>query len=233
MKKSLPAIILLSGFALTGCKVDFETEVNLKDLSTKEPILVDGNLNFEVPACASHEDSRKESNSLIELKQNVPTIFREAKFVECYKKKFDSYAHFTVPVNVSAFEKGVKIHDTDIYLYSAASENVIAGIHLNDNLIKRINKYQKDSSNKMEFDFNIKINNNDKQIKPIALSTFIKLSNGETVPSAALPFNWKIANSMTFKLSDVAKDTLLKTGHYTFLVNLEYLTSLYNPQIKK
>ncbi len=62
--------------------------------------MVKGNIDIEVSSCNDYEDSRKESKNLIELKQKVPTIFKNAEYVECYRKKFDSYAHFTIPVAV-------------------------------------------------------------------------------------------------------------------------------------
>ena len=78
MKKILPVLIAVS--MLAGCKVDVETTVNTDDLVSHEHKLVTGNINVEVPACNDFEDSRKESKSLIRIKEQMPAVFSGAYY---------------------------------------------------------------------------------------------------------------------------------------------------------
>ncbi len=220
------AVLVASILVLAGCKVDMETEVNLNDLSAKDSKIVDGHLNFEVPSCTSHEDSRKESNSLIKIKEKVPTIFREAKYVECYSKKFNSYAHFTIPVNVGELDGEGKVLDADVYLFASPKEKIAMGILLTKELRARINKSQKNEINKMDLNFSVKINKEATPLRVNVLGAFMTGADGTVEPMVADKLNWDSNKALTFTLSDVAKTKLLEKGIYPLLVTPGYLTAM-------
>jgi len=103
---------------ITGCKATVETEVSLTDIQQSESKLINGDLYVEVAACNSYEDSRKPSDSLVRAKQNVPSIFNGAEFVECFSKEFDSFAHFSIPIALDKDEDGKMASDSHINLIS-------------------------------------------------------------------------------------------------------------------
>ena len=123
--KSSFTIICITLLLLSGCKATVETKVSLKDILNSKTKNIDGNLYVEVAACSSYEDSRKPSNSLIKATETIPSIFSDANYIECFKKKFDSFAHFSVPIVLDkdrdgkfASEKHINIVSNDKVLLS-------------------------------------------------------------------------------------------------------------------
>lgn len=84
--------------ALSGCKIDMGTTIPLSGLLGSELKTGTANLYIEVPGCNSYEDSRQPSKSLIDAKDEIAQILPDSEFKECFKKKFDSFASFSVPV---------------------------------------------------------------------------------------------------------------------------------------
>ncbi|MBK5143197.1 hypothetical protein I2494_05625 [Budviciaceae bacterium BWR-B9] len=215
MKKIVPVVAV--GLLLSGCKVDMNTTVDLNDLMSSTHKAVSGKLSFEVPACSSHEDSRKESKSLTDLKAQVPTIFRNAQFTECYTKQFSSYADFAIPVDVGSMDEPTNMADTDIYIVSSKKHRTLAGIVLNKDLIERIRKAQKNAMNKMDFDISVTINRGDNTLSGYMVGVYQTFPDGKKVPASFAPLNWENAKTLTFTLSDVSTEQLFTDSSYTFL----------------
>lgn len=220
MKRKI--LLFISIFILFGCKVDVSADVNISDLFNNQHKMVAADINFEVPSCNDFDDSRNDSKSLIELKNTMPSIFRDSKFVECYKSKFDSFAHFKIPVSVGSADSPEKINDTDIILSSSKENKVIASIYLNDGLIKRIKQYEKKSRTKLDFNISITLHKDIKEpLLAKQLSVFVTTVDGETRPVIASDINWASTNPIKFTLSDVAKASLFQNGAYPFLVDAD------------
>ncbi|MDE9429047.1 hypothetical protein KKJ17_07335 [Xenorhabdus bovienii] len=215
------SVIALSVLALTGCKVGLDTEVNLSDILAQEHKIVQGNLNVEVTSCSTSGDSRQESKSLIEAKQKIPTIFKNAEFLECYRKDFDSFAHFTIPIDVGSVQDPINQQNTDVYIYSNKKQKIIAELKLTDALIGRINKAKKDLS-LMKFNFAVKIHRTKEPINVKALGVFMTSDKGQTTPMVYEDFEWSKSKYATFKLSDVAVNSLLTKGKHPLLLEVDY-----------
>lgn len=84
--------------ALSGCKIDMGATIPFSGLLGSELKTGTADLYVEVPSCNSYEDSRQPSQSLIDARNEISQILPDSEFKECFNKKFDSYAHFSVPV---------------------------------------------------------------------------------------------------------------------------------------
>ncbi|HEK3213102.1 TPA: hypothetical protein ACNV0S_001153 [Proteus mirabilis] len=220
MKKIFMVAVISS--LLVGCKVDLETKINTDNLLSSEQNIVKGDINFEVSSCNDFEDSRKGSKSLIELKNKVPEIFRDAEYVECYKQKLNSFAHFSIPVGVGKVEDGQNTVDTDLMVFSY--KEILAGVYASEGVIKRIKQAEKNSHQKMDFSISIILMpGNVKMDKVVALGvTFTgDTSKNDPVLISRIKFGNK---PLTFKLSDVSVNQLMQYGMVPFLVTPEYFT---------
>lgn len=219
MKKLL--LVTSITLALTGCKVDFETEVNIDDLVTPGVKLMSGVVKFEVPACTDYEDSRKESRSLTELKQKVPNVFRNAQFTECYTQKMTSYAAFSIPVGVGKITNDTKeIVDTDLYILS--QEKVIAGVMLTEQARERLKNAEKNAMGSFNFNVSVLLKKNKQEIpKAIVISSIYSNPKGDVFPM----LNKKLSITKMdakFTLSDVSVKLLMNDGFVPVLVEPEY-----------
>ena len=98
-KKVILGLAVVSAvLTLTGCKIDMGATIPFSGLLGDEIKTGSADLYVEVPGCNSYEDSRQPSNSLIKAKNEISQILPDSEFKECFNKKFDSYAHFSVPV---------------------------------------------------------------------------------------------------------------------------------------
>ncbi|MDY7522456.1 hypothetical protein SBO61_30755, partial [Bacillus thuringiensis] len=208
--------VALSVLALSGCKVDVSTEVNLDDVQSHEHKLAKGDINFEVSSCKDFEDSRIESKSLKELKETIPSIVRGAQFVECYDKRMDSFAHFTVPVGVGRFGEQAKEQDADIYIFSQG--DILAGVYMDKNLIQKIKKHEKDAIGSFDFSISVKVNSDGKPETLKVIGAFMKGKNFNNHPAIVQNLEWKGKDPITFSLSDVSIESLMRNGSVPFLV---------------
>ncbi|PHM33556.1 hypothetical protein Xmau_04515 [Xenorhabdus mauleonii] len=221
MKKWLVAAA--SVLVLSGCKVDVETKVNTDDLTSVEHKLVQGDINVEVSSCANYDDSRQESKDLINLKQKIPTIFTEAKYVECYRKNFDSYAHFTIPVAVGVLPDGGQLGSkADVFILS--HKEAYAGAVIPKNVLAKIKKAQKDMMGKLDIRMSVILEKGAKPVPTlISLGTYMTSGKNKDYPLVANGVN--LAKEMKFRLSDVS-NTALSNGEFVpFLVTPDYFNS--------
>ncbi|PHM68899.1 hypothetical protein [Xenorhabdus sp. KJ12.1] len=215
--------IASSVLILSGCKVDVETKVNTDDLTSVEHKLVKGNIDIEVSSCNDYEDSRKESKNVIELKKKIPTIFKNAEYVECYRKKFDSYAHFTIPVAVGVSPENGLSHDADVFILS--HQKTYAGALIPKDVLDRIKKAQKDMMGKLDIRMTIILERGSKPVPTlVSLGTYLTSAKNKDYPVVASGIN--LAKEMKFRLSDVSNSALSTGELVSFLVTPDYFDFL-------
>lgn len=90
--------VVASALALNGCKIDMGASIPLSGLLGSELKTGSADLYVEVPACNSYEDSRQPSKGLVDAKNEIAKIIPESEFKECFQKKFNSFASFSVPI---------------------------------------------------------------------------------------------------------------------------------------
>jgi hypothetical protein len=144
---------------LTGCKATVETEVSLQDILESKTKTISGDLYVEVAACNNYEDSRKPSDSVVKSQQIIPSIFADAKYIECFSKKFDSFAHFSIPVVLDKDKDGKFASESHVNIISNSESLLTIGIPQS---IKANMERVKNNSfgiNSFDLKVNIKINN--------------------------------------------------------------------------
>lgn len=208
--------IAVASLILSGCKVGVETYVNTDDLQSTEQKEVSADLNFEVASCSSSEDSRVESDSLLKIKSKIPTIFKDAEYVDCYSKNFNSFAHFKIPVSVGVRQKDVPFKN-DIYLYSDG--NILAGIGAKKELISRIKQAERDMPSGMDFNITINVIKGDSPLPKIV--TVLGSFADKTYPVLVRNLDFKI-KKVPLTLSDVSVQSLLEDGAVPFMVKPDY-----------
>ncbi|MFK3558981.1 DUF7424 family protein [Pasteurella multocida] len=200
MKKTLT----ISAIALTlaGCKVDMSTDVMLSTLNepTKEII---SNVAVEVASCTSYEDSRKESDSLIRIKEKLPTIFNGAKFVECYKKKMDSFAIFTVPVFIGKDEPA-----GDYNLWVHGTERVPLIISASKKFRESLHNFKKREISKLNINSFLNVKNDTNNVLKFRMTS--AYLGDIPVSNISYIHTFKPNDLYSIKLSNVATDALLR-----------------------
>ncbi|EJF8031392.1 hypothetical protein M9M37_001855 [Escherichia coli] len=217
IRKYLPICIAL---VLTGCKVELTTIVNMDDVLSREHKEVTADLNFEVAACNDYEDSRKESQSLTQVKEQIPDIFDGAKYVECYNKKLNSYAHFRVPVDVGAIYENMVLANpnADIFVTSKIDDGNIAVLALSDKVRAKLDKAKKSAATDFDFDISVTIIHPSNPIKFVTQGIFVTNSREVKTPIDSGALDWNTPTDMTFTLSDVGRASLFKNGVHEILM---------------
>ncbi|HAU06502.1 MAG TPA: hypothetical protein DCS49_01765 [Gammaproteobacteria bacterium] len=151
--------VLVITVLLGGCKATVESEVSLKDILESKTKSISGDLYVEVAGCNSHEDSRKPSNSVTKAQQTIPSIFADAKYIECFSKRFDSFAHFNVPVVLDKDKDGKLASESHINIISNSESLLTVGIP--QSIKANMERVKANSFGASSFDLkvNIKINN--------------------------------------------------------------------------
>lgn len=153
MIKHYPLIIL--AVLLTACKTNVETTVKLSDLLEAETKALQGDMYLEVTNCHDYEDSRKPSDAVIEAKKTIPGVFPDAEYVECFRKQFDSYAHFTLPVMLDKDKDEQLASSEHINIYS--NDSTLLGVGIPETIQKRIEQVEEDNFGATSFDLNVTI----------------------------------------------------------------------------
>ncbi len=194
--------LLFAIASLSGCKAFVETEVKLSELLAAKTKDISGELYIEVSGCASYEDSRQESQALIKARNTIPQIFSGAKYVECFKKQFNSYAHFSLPIKLDKDKDGKFASDSLLNIVSNESGLLTVGIPSVIN--QRIEQLRKDSFGTESFDliFSIKVINDTGKDHPFkVISAYI-----DDTPYVYGDLTSKAGGSFTVRLSDVSVD---------------------------
>jgi len=120
-------ILIISAILfLSGCNGLIETEVKLSDLQKTTKTTISGDLYIQVAACNDFADSRIVSDSVKESKLTVPSIFKDAKYIECFEKEFKSYTHFKIPMIIS--KKNELVSNDYIHIISNGKNLLDVGV---------------------------------------------------------------------------------------------------------
>lgn len=208
------SLVVLSVILLAGCKTTVETEVSVSDLLTSGTKTIPGNLYVEVAACNDHEDSRKPSSTLIKTQEIVPTVFPEAKYEECYRQKFDSFARFIVPIVLDKDQDG-----------KLASENHVNIVSNKDNLLSvavpEVIKSNLDKAKHQgpgtafKMNVSIKVNNDSGQDFPFT----VMASYVDDQPQVFSNLTAPAGSSFVVRLSDVSVSSALDNGSTRVLIH--------------
>lgn len=207
--KKFRLAILTSALILVGCKTEISATIPFSEMFSSGIKETSAELKIEVPACEDFEDSRKESDSLVRARDEIIKIMPTAKFTDCHKEKFESFATFSLPINFgqATIEEWEKVSNISLITPAAPNgQNELGSIlYIPNEIQKSIEKSQNDpfSMNKIEIS-NIKIrinfkNDIDKEVTAMIPSAFV---NGE--PSQTLEFTIGKAKTAEVLLSDVS-----------------------------
>ncbi|MNK70365.1 hypothetical protein D3C87_897830 [compost metagenome] len=214
MKRITVATLVISAAMLAGCKTTVETEVNLSDLLNSSTKQLAGNLLVEVPGCQSHEDSRQPSKLLLDVQQAVPGIFSDAKYEECYRKGFDSFARFSLPIFLDKDMDGKLASASHINLIS--NEKELLSVRVPESIKTKINNAQKKSPvGKLDMKFAIKVKNDTgKELPFSAVAVFI-----DQGPHVLSNLTTKAGKSFLVTLSDVSAKAAVDSGNAMVLMH--------------
>ena len=199
----LPIIFMV---ILSGCQTLVETNIKLSELQTlKSNKVVNSDLYVQVAACNDFQDSRKESSSVVQSKQTIPSIFEDAKYVECFMKEFESYTHFTIPTVLT----NGQVLDAN-YINILSNQKHLLSVGIPSSIKSSIERVKSNSYGMTALDLNIQISlENDTQttVEFRALSAYV---NGS--PSIYDKASVESSKSVKVVLSDVSTDNALENG---------------------
>jgi len=209
MKKIIILLIAVV-FLLSGCKAIIELVIDLTDLTTSKTKQLTADMYAEVTGCNDYEDSRKPSNSVIEAKKTIPDIFQGAQYVECFKKRFESFVHFKIPVILDKDKDGKPAKDGIVNIYS--NDSILLGLGFPKQIDQKLEQIKKKSFGIGGIDdliVKIKIKNNTGTDFPFrVISSYI-----DDEPYVYGEMNSPKGSSFTVKLSDVTVDQALKKSY--------------------
>ncbi|MGR6981229.1 DUF7424 family protein [Testudinibacter sp. P27/CKL/0425] len=200
MKKYLT--LSLCALVLSACKIEIEKDISLKAI-LNDPIKTEtALLNVEISSCNNHDDSRQPSESLINIKQQIPTVFPNATFKECYKKKFDSFASFELPIGVGVYDGSSKL-ENDINILSYGELKLWAST--SKKLAANIRKFlKKEHISNLELDVLLKVKNDTGESQKFTVSSAYL----DGAPVSLGEFNFEKEKTILFKLANSSADRL-------------------------
>lgn len=196
-------LILLSIFIFSGCQGLIETNVNLSDLQSSTNKKVRGDLYIQVAGCSDFSDSRKVSDAVVQSKQTIPSIFKDAQYVECFQKEFQSYTHFTIPMILSD-------KSSNEYISIISNKDSLLNVSVPPSIKQNIDRVKANSFGINDLDLSVNINfknDTNKKLSFYAISSYI----GDT-PAIYDKFYTEPNSSFTVRLSDVSVDYALING---------------------
>ncbi len=203
MKSRVIVSMIAASLLLVGCKSELEVNTKYSELTTQPVHTQTAVANIGIVACSSHEDSRKPSDSLIEVQQKIPGVFKGAKYKECYTKNMEVFASFEIPVGVGKADPSNK-YENDINIISQEDGGFLA--QATNDFYKRYRDFLKSN---MISDVDMKINiaiSNDSG-KDMNLNCFATYVDG--FPCAIGNTVVKNGASAVFSLSNVSADTII------------------------
>ena len=206
------SILVISGL-ITGCKFTTEVSVTMSELMERKNKDIIGDLYVEVPSCNDHRDSRNPSKSVIEARESIPGVFKGARYVECFRKNFDSMAHFKIPMNIRPSLSNLNDLDHISIVFNADNELMVGMPY---SLRKRIDDMRKRNLRSVDLIVNINVKNdsgNDFNFMGIAAYF------------GGRPYTYteaisKSGNSFLVKLSDVSVSRIMQYGATTVFKKL-------------
>lgn len=206
MKKILSAVAIL--LTLSSCKATIETEVSLKDILESKTKNISGDFYVEVASCNSYEDSRKLSSSVIEAQQTIPSIFDDAKYIACFSKKFDSFAHFSIPVILDKDKDGKLASESHLNIISNNETLLMVGIPRS--IKANLERVKSNSFGVTSFDLQVKIKINNDTEKEFPFKVIAAYVEGE--PYVYGELSSKVNDVFSVTLSDVSVSSALDNG---------------------
>ena len=198
--------LILTTTTLAACKTTIETQVSLSDILGSEPRTFVGDLYFEVASCHDYEDSRQPSKSLLRARDEVPVVFPDAKYVECFSQRSDSLAHFKTEV---ALVRNANALAADRINLVAFNPDVLLAVAIPESMRNRLNRMREDNLTSLDLEVIIHVKNDTGKDFPIrVLAAYI---NDDPAIYGVLTSK-PDRERFTLKLSDVSIDAALKYG---------------------
>lgn len=188
--------------SLSACKTEVEKDISLNTLLNNPINTESALLNVEIASCNSHEDSRKPSDALIKIQEQIPTVFAQAKYKECFSKKMESFASFEIPIGVGRVDDNTVL-ENDISIYSYKNRQL--NIKTSDTLANNIREFVKrEYINKLEFNILLNVTNDTEENRNFMLySAYL-----DNAPATIRNFSFKKGSSIHIKLSNTSADSL-------------------------
>lgn len=202
-------LALLSGVViLTGCKTVIGTEVSLLDIIDSKTKVIGGHLFAEVASCDSFEDSRKPSDAVLEAQRTIPTVFNDAKYIECYSKEFESYAHFSIPITLDKDADGKLASEDHINIIS--NKDTLLSVGVPGSIKTNLERVEKENMGMVSFDIKVQINVKNDTGKDFPFKVFSAYVQNYPYIFGELSANKD--SGFLVRLSDVSVDNALQSG---------------------
>lgn len=214
MKKYASGLLLIS--LLFGCKAEVETKITFSEITSGVTKTTSGDIYVEITACGDHDDTRKPSDSLLQAKSKIPSIFEGAQYVECFNKKMDTFAHFKIPVSIDGNNDGKLESDSAITLLS---EKGIMYVAVPSALAKRINEAKNDPEGAGLTDISIQINMNNDTKDGIIFKAFSSYIDGHPYVFTTLCAHPN--DPFVVRISNVSVDEALSEGKSAVIAIVE------------
>jgi len=205
MKKYASILLLVS--LLVGCKAEVETTIAFSEIASGATKTTTGDIYVEITACGDHDDTRKPSESLLQAKSKIPSIFEGAQYIECFNKKLDTFAHFKIPISIDGNNNGKLESDNALTLLT---EKGVLYVAVPSVLAKRIKDAKNDPEGGGLTDISIQINMNNDTKDGIIFKAFSSYIDGRPYVYSTLCAH---ANDpFVVRISNVSVDEALTDG---------------------
>lgn len=207
---------LLLAVLLVGCKAEVETKITYSEIMSGVTKTTSGDIYVEITACGDHEDTRKASESLLQAKSKIPSIFEGAQYVECFNKKLDTFAHFKIPISIDGNNNGKLESDNAITLLSEKGIMYVAAPSM---LAKRINEAKNDPEGAGLTDISIQININNDTKDGVIFKAFSSYIDGRPYVYSTLCAHPN--DPFVVRISNVSVDEVLTEGKSPVMAIIE------------
>jgi hypothetical protein len=180
--------------------------VNLSDLQNPTKKQISGDLYIQVASCSDFSDSRKVSDSVIKSKQTIPSIFKDAQYVECFQKEFISYSHFTVPILLST-KNTITSND---YIHIISNKDNLLSVGVPPSIKQNLDRIKANSFGMTDIDLSVSINFKNDTNKKLIFNAIASYVGNE--PSIYNNYFVEPNHEFSIKLSDVSVDNALING---------------------
>lgn len=201
IRPTLLAVLVM--LLLAGCKTSVETQVAISELLDGQTKVIPGTLNVEVSSCKDFRDTTQPSSSLLDVQTATRSVFPDSQYVDCFRKEYDFFARFQVPVYLDKTLDGKPASPDHINLVS--NESVLLWVVIPEPVKKRMGFEKGKEGSSLDIDIKIKVvNDTGADFAFDAVSTFI--DNSPAVYSSQT-----VARDAAFvlRLSDVSVQAAL------------------------
>jgi hypothetical protein len=205
MKKYASILLLVS--LLVGCKAEVETTIAFSEIASGATKTTTGDIYVEITACGDHDDTRKPSESLLQAKSKIPSIFEGAQYIECFNKKLDTFAHFKIPISIDGNNNGKLESDNSLTLLT---EKGVLYVAVPSVLAKRIKDAKNDPEGGGLTDISIQINMNNDTKDGIIFKAFSSYIDGRPYVYSTLCAHAN--DTFVVRISNVSVDEALTDG---------------------